>query len=214
MIRSRRRFLQRGYYAPLVEPMLAGLYPNNSVLDVGCGDGWFTSQMARRAGCVVGLDLAKTAARLAARHDRRGTYVVANAVDLPVLDHSVDRLFSVFAPIASSEFFRVLQPGGAAVIVSPGSHHLCEVRKLLYPQLRLHDERVPLDGSSHFRLGARAHVSTQFWLSSAAEVFELIQMTPYRWHLSDLAHSRLGNAAPLWVTAHFMISSYSPMRRR
>src|SRR4051812_16725214 len=91
MLRARRAFLEAGHYAPLRDA-LAERVPGGSVLDVGCGEGYYTravdTEVDRAQAGVWGVDIAKEAVRLAARRGGPGhRFAVASAYDLPVLDH-------------------------------------------------------------------------------------------------------------------------------
>src|ERR1700739_588274 len=61
MVTARREFLHAGHYEPLRGALLALLQPlgAHGLLDVGCGEGWYTSVLPRIAAEVVGLDIAK-----------------------------------------------------------------------------------------------------------------------------------------------------------
>jgi malonyl-CoA O-methyltransferase len=91
-------------------------------LDLGCGTGWFTSELGVRsnAGLTLGIDLAPgmlTFARSASGSDL--TWLAADAEALPLADNSVDLVFSNLMiqwtenpRRALSECKRVLRPGG------------------------------------------------------------------------------------------------------
>lgn len=91
------------------------LQPGDSVLDVGCGTGWFTRRAAEDGARVIGLD--RDADALAFAHGRgAGTedYVLGDATALPFADVSFDAVLSVTAlcfveqrPQALAEIVRV-----------------------------------------------------------------------------------------------------------
>lgn len=105
---------------------MAALRPGERVLDVGCGDGTFTEDAARRTGDVVGLDRSRAmldagAARLA--HVPGIRWVEGDATALPFPDAAFDVVMAVAmlgalpdpAP-AIREAARVLRPGGRVVL--------------------------------------------------------------------------------------------------
>lgn len=108
MVTARNQFLSRGYYAPLRDALcaLALKYtgPQVSVLDSGCGEGYYTAGIhaaLTRAGREVrlaGIDLSKPSVRLAAKRVPEGEFAVASAYHLPVADRSVDLLLNCFSP--------------------------------------------------------------------------------------------------------------------
>ncbi|MBR4100366.1 MAG: methyltransferase domain-containing protein [Oscillospiraceae bacterium] len=81
MVRARRNFLNKGYYAHLLESLStaakAYLPENGVLLDAGCGEGYYTKgvreTMAQlgRSAAFYGVDISKTAADLAARSDKQ-----------------------------------------------------------------------------------------------------------------------------------------------
>ena len=97
------------------------LKSTDRVLDLGCGDGFWTSRIAPYSGQVTGLDPDEKSLNFA-RHFRcrpNITYVQGFAESLPFPDGSFDKIISVscvehFAdPLQSmKEMARVLSPGG------------------------------------------------------------------------------------------------------
>jgi SAM-dependent methyltransferase len=74
--------------------------PNETLLDVGCGTGYFTRRFAANAadGNVVGADIDFDMLRFAAGHSPRGIGLVsADACQLPFRDGSFDLVVSVAA---------------------------------------------------------------------------------------------------------------------
>lgn len=135
MVAARADLLGSGRYAALTEAVVASLpVRTDEVLDIGTGSGHYaTAVLAARADArALGLDISVAACRRAARaHDRLGV-VVANAWgELPVADHCVDVVLSVFSPRNAGEFARVLRPGGSVIAVTPTPDHLIELRSAL-----------------------------------------------------------------------------------
>ncbi len=94
---------------------------NQRILDVGCGGGFLSNELARQGYSVTGADLSAESLRVARRYDTTGTvrYDVADAYQLPYPDQSfdvvtaMDFLEHVDDPArAIREFSRVLAPGG------------------------------------------------------------------------------------------------------
>ena len=123
--RSRRDFLNKGYYAVLRD-YLAGFFADKTgnLLDICCGEGYYTSAMATLPGLRVwGFDISKEMVRLGAKRGGAG-YFVANMASIPVADGSFDYCTHLFAPFNEKEFCRVLKPGGKLLTVVPGRYHL------------------------------------------------------------------------------------------
>jgi len=130
MVRRRRAFLETGHYRPLLEELKRRVPPSHlaqhglrSLLDVGCGEGYFTAGLAEAlAGWEVwGIDISRDAVDVAARRHPEVNFAVAAARDLPILDASVDVAVSTFGPHEPGELRRVLRPGGRLLVASPGA---------------------------------------------------------------------------------------------
>ena len=101
--------------------VLSRIKDYSMILDVGCGAGFLTNELALAGHKVTGVDLSETSLAVAAMHDRTKnvTYKVADAYELPFSDASFDVLCAmdflehVEDPArAIKEFSRVLKPGG------------------------------------------------------------------------------------------------------
>ncbi|MFQ3788259.1 methyltransferase domain-containing protein [Halomonas sp. A29] len=106
------------------------------VLDLGCGPGHWCRRLAARFGpdCrVLGLDLAPGMLDEARREAPRGIdWLCADAAALPLANQHVELVFSNLAiqwcpdlDAVMAELYRVLRPGGRAVIntLGPGTLH-------------------------------------------------------------------------------------------
>jgi ubiquinone/menaquinone biosynthesis C-methylase UbiE len=133
----------RDYHEALWETMPEGLDPpymaarlkflldhvprNARVLDVGCGEGRFTAELARAGRAVVGIDVAEEPLRRArARDGSIDVRLVAADGELPFEDCSFDAVWAgeVIEHVADtagwlSEVRRVLPSGGALVLSTP-----------------------------------------------------------------------------------------------
>ena len=96
----------------------------DSLLDIGSGDGYWTNHFARYAGRTVGLEPDLTALNLARKlHGRRITFQQGFAEKLPFGDNSFNCVVSIScfehfrdAQQALHECYRVLRPGGRLAI--------------------------------------------------------------------------------------------------
>jgi SAM-dependent methyltransferase len=177
---ARRRFLAAGHYAPIAAALAEAVGPlDGPLLDVGCGEGYYLSQLSAPAR--YGLDVAKAAVQMAARLLPDAQFVVGSAYRLPVLAGSLAAVVSVFAPHPFEEFQRVLRPGGHWVTVTPGADHLREMR----PELSGEGERKAaerLERRTAAPPEAQSAQRLRFELDlSAAALRDLFFMTPIRW---------------------------------
>ena len=120
---SRRAFLEAGYYAPIAEALIAAskaltvnsneIRPSGELLDVGCGEGYYSARLAEALGMhLTGMDISREAVRCAAGKYKNGLWLCATASHIPVADHSCRLLTSLFALTMPEEFKRVLRPEG------------------------------------------------------------------------------------------------------
>ncbi|HET9110043.1 MAG TPA: methyltransferase domain-containing protein, partial [Ktedonobacterales bacterium] len=203
MLRARRRFLDGGWYAPLAEALSeevgawlaeagAGLPPEaRTLLDAGCGEGYYLSHLADALAPaftsggwrLYGLDLAKDAVRMAAGRSRAATWLVASSKDrLPFGDAGVGALLTIFAPRHADEFARVIAPGGLLLVVTPTGEHLAQARAalpwLLAPE-PTKDARLRATLEPAFTLAEERAVRYTVSLDGAA-LADLALMAPHR----------------------------------
>ena len=100
---SRRDFLNKGYYS-LLRNYLTDLFldKTGNLLDICCGEGYYTSALAHDGLRVYGFDISREMVRLAAKRGN-GNYFVANMASIPVPDESFDYATHLFAPFIESE---------------------------------------------------------------------------------------------------------------
>ncbi|GLI16015.1 class I SAM-dependent methyltransferase [Neomoorella thermoacetica] len=119
------------------EPIYAYLDPHagEHILDVGCGTGNFSLELARRGVKVTGIDISDPmlakARKKAADAGLAIEFLHADAMNLPFGDNTFDKIVSVtaleFAPELKAvleESYRVLKPGGRMVIGLIGGNSL------------------------------------------------------------------------------------------
>lgn len=107
------------------------------MLDLGCGTGYSLPALRPVAEHLVALDLAEGMLRYTRDHPQRraDSFICGDAEDLPLHDESVDCVFSSLSiqwceNIAAvfSELYRVLKPGGRALLSTLGPTTLHELR--------------------------------------------------------------------------------------
>ena len=212
MVTARNQFLSRDYYAPLRDALCALALEHTggqvSVLDSGCGEGYYTAGIhaaltgAGRQVALAGIDLSKPSVRLAAKCVPQGEFAVASAYHLPVADGSIDLLLNCFSPLALEEFRRVLRPGGLFLYVVPAANHLWELKQVLYDKPYPNQEQdIPYEGFSYVSV-----VPVDTTMEVAGEDLpNLFQMTPYYWKTPKEGAARLAALDGLKVQAAFSI---------
>lgn len=100
------------------------------LLDVGCGDAWYTARFADTGATVTGIDVSERAIGFAKIICPKATFVVGSADHLPFPDGSFDvvtciqvieHLTEETGQNALQEFRRVLRPGGLMIISVPST---------------------------------------------------------------------------------------------
>lgn len=216
MAAARNRFLSGGWYAPLLQALereaLAHAPQTVSVLDSGCGEGYYTQGVCtalKESGRQVraaGIDLSKSALRWAAKRCPWVEFAVASAYHLPVADESVDLLLNCFSPLAEEEFRRVVRPGGWFFYVVPGARHLWQLKEVLYERPYENDEQIQLyDG---FRYEGICPVEGRIDLPDRESVHDLFQMTPYYWKTPRAGAQRLEQLEGLETEISFHIHRF------
>lgn len=107
------------------------------ILDLGCGTGYSLPVLRPVAEHLIAMDLAEGMLRFTRDHPERraDNFICGDAEDLPLNDESVDCVFSSLSiqwceNIAAvfSELYRVLKPGGRALLSTLGPATLHELR--------------------------------------------------------------------------------------
>ncbi len=129
---ARRRLHDRGFANALLDAVgeIAHLTPNDTVLDAGCGDGFYLGTMARRIGFRAdGIDISARAVDAAARRYPECEWIVANADRfIPFSDASFSMIWSITARMNPPEFRRVLAADGRLLVAIPAPDDLIELR--------------------------------------------------------------------------------------
>lgn len=211
-VQARRRFLAGGFYEPLrdkVGQIIDEIAPT-SVLDIGCGEGYYTARMARIAQ-VIGLDIAKTAIITASKTYKNTdigkhiTWVVGTGAVLPVADDSVDICTSLFSPLPKAEMLRVLKPNGHLLVATPAPMHLHAMREKLFDTVNPHNPAKFIgELTPEFRLINKWQIDADLCLDNQS-LNDLIDMTPYTYKAKLDRKTALKAQDRFDVTASFCV---------
>jgi 23S rRNA (guanine745-N1)-methyltransferase len=131
-IAGRRRLHDTGATRPLFDAIaaLAAATSADTVLDTGCGEGFFLGTLARETGCAShGIDISIRAVDAAARRYPNCQWIVANADRfVSYADRSFSLILSITARVNPAEFWRVLRDDGRVLIAVPAPDDLHELR--------------------------------------------------------------------------------------
>ncbi len=139
---NRNFVLENGFYEPILRAIEEKLLQDESlqnVLDVGCGEGFYSRRLAEStARKFFAFDISKEAVALAAKLDAANAvrWFVGDLFRIPLKNGVFDCILDVFTPANYAEFRRVLRPGGLVVKVVPTSGHLRELRALVGDRLQ------------------------------------------------------------------------------
>ncbi|OOF21688.1 23S rRNA (guanine(745)-N(1))-methyltransferase [Salinivibrio proteolyticus] len=214
MTQARRAFLNAGHYAPMRQAMIDALTQaldgeHKAILDVGCGEGYYThaiaDQTADKHWSVHGLDIAKVAVRYAAKWYPQCQFSVASSQRLPFHDNSLDGVVRIYAPCNGEELDRAVKPQGVVVTVTPGPRHLYQLKAGIYQDVRLHE--TPPETLPNFVL--EKEQSLHYTMTLAGEqALTLLQMTPFAWRASDAWRDTLANSDAFECEADFTLRVY------
>ena len=206
MLLSRRAFLERGYYAPLCRSVCERLkkyIPGRVIIDVGCGEGYYTCMMKQYGFSVMGADIAKEAARMACSRSREILWTVATASHLPAADECADAVTAVFSLFMNDEYARVLKRGGIVVEVTAGSKHLTELKELIYSQV-FEQHKSPAPCGEEFEELECSDESFNFTTDHDG-LIELLGMTPHIHRIKKENGHALDNVEKISLTADYII---------
>lgn len=217
MARSRRDFLNKGYYEPLASAVTECLRryssDGDSVLDICCGEGYYTAYAAGRLKRdYYGFDLSKNMVRLASKRGCGAAFFVANIASVPIRDGTVKAAFHLFAPFHAAEFSRIIADDGVVLTALPGRDHLLGLKELLYDDPYLNDEKEP--SAEGLQAVERIRVRSEITLDNRDDILSLFQMTPYYYHTPTEGMNRLAACESLSTPIEFVIIVYRKAARQ
>ena len=210
---SRREFLEAGFYQPIADALIQAAKDHSAcgpILDVGCGEGWYSAQLADSMGCeLTGFDISKEAVRCAAAKYKSATWLCASAADIPVAGGSAGLLTSLFALTVPEEFHRVLKENGLYFQVLAAQDHLLSLKSIIYPQLLL-KEKDSVPDIPGFELLESRPIRFSFTVEGT-QIQNLLSMTPHVYRIRKEGAARLTATQTLTDTASCVLNIY---RRR
>ncbi|WP_136255984.1 putative RNA methyltransferase [Onishia niordana] len=230
MVAARQRFLNAGHYQPIADAVsqaaltqVPGEAPAESplsVLDAGCGEGYYLRELARAWGetaqeaqalSLLGVDISKWAVLAAARQGKQAgveaSWVVGSNANLPMQPGTLDRVLCMFGFPVYPEFARVLKPGGVLIMVEAGPDHLRELREVIYPSLKppREDEAAVPEGFTR-RPGETLRYTIA--LEGAEPIADLLAMTPHLYRASAEGREKAAALASLTMTVDVRVTRW------
>lgn len=188
---KRKQVLENGYYSHILKELLALLEcydTGNILLDAGCGEGYYSSEVSKRiAKTVLAFDIVKDSVQLAAQKDSGNLvrWFVGDLAKIPLRNQCVDSILNIFSPANYAEFDRVLKPGGYLIKVIPGENHVKELRAAAKDALvnkEYSNEEIAVYFERHYPLLEKRRCSATYQMPyEHLEAF--VDMTPLLFHV-------------------------------
>ena len=216
MIASRTRFLEKGYYAPLAEAFATALLRfapcGATLLDIGCGEGYYTAYAAKvlkeTGGEIFAFDISRDALKATCRRHIASLFA-ASAYSVPVQDESVDAVSLFFSPFCKEEILRVLKKDGIFIMAYPGEKHLWGLKRAIYDTPYLNrPEDTEIEG---FSLVEKQDIAFQITLPDGETIHDLFSMTPYYYKTGEKDKEKLANLSSLQTEIEFHLCVYKKL---
>ncbi len=222
MVRARRAFLDKGYYRPVLDAVLAEALPRLEsgcvVLDAGCGEGYYTAGLAgalRERGTAAelfGADISTAALKAAAGRRSGATLAAASCARLPLGDGSCGLVLNLFSPLEAAEYARVLRPGGTLLRAVPLERHLWSLKAAVYA--RPYENDVPDPALPGFGPPDVRDVRAELRLPCREDIAALFHMTPYWYKTGRADQEKLAALETLTVELEVRLLAYLKEPRR
>lgn len=208
MVEARQRFLEKDYYLDFLQAlkMLIDAYSPDTILDAGCGEGYYTNGIYSSERKIIGVDISKSALQKAAPKNKNITYIAASLFDLPLRDNGIDLLFSLFAPYAGKEFHRVLKKDGIMILGIPGEEHLLELKSVIYETP--YKNKVKDYALEGFTFLKSEKIHKKIILENREDILNLFQMTPYFYRTKKEDMDKINALKQFEVTISFELLVY------
>jgi len=217
MIRSRQAFLNKGYYKILSDAIVQNIVQmpqkfEQNILDVGCGEGYYMQGIVDASSnsnlSLFGIDISKSAVKLAGKRKMEATLCVASAYDLPFFSDSFSTIVSVFSPVSASEIERLLTSSGQIIMVGPAEEHLKGLTAHIYDEVLPHKGNYSvIDESERFVLKEEIEIKEEIVVKQE-DILDLLRMTPYYWQITVEKKEKILALAELKTTVHFYVRIY------
>jgi 23S rRNA (guanine745-N1)-methyltransferase len=189
MVRSRKQFLDAGYYQPISDAVNALVTRSGHVLDIGCGEGYYTERLAsRQSGSLIevtGLDISREAVKVACRRSKLIHWLVASGARPPVKPKSIETIITLFTPLMPAGLEHALSDEGEIITACTGERHLYELRAQIYDEVHMDGySPIPTMEAAGFECLNETRVNFRIQPNSNDMLQALLAMTPHRWKVS------------------------------
>jgi 23S rRNA (guanine745-N1)-methyltransferase len=214
MMRARRNFLEAGFYQPMAKAIAALISTHRTenspmhILDMGCGEGYYSRQMEALIDNpenldLHGIDIAKNAIFAAAKKQTNAHFIVASCKRMPFADNYFDLLLRVYAPSNDTEVERLLKPNGLLLLVTPGPRHLWQLKEYIYKKVTEHIINIALPEG--FKELETQRISYKI-KPDQEQRMALLQMTPFAWRAKGEVQNNIQRANGLEIETDFILT--------
>ena len=208
----RKNYLNQGYYDVILNEVVSYIrhhyQPNMHILDLGCGEGYYTYRMKQELGddCTFyGLDISKDGIQMATKYTKDIYWIVGNSKNLPIQDHSLDVITALFTVVNESEIKRCLKENGYMIHVTANNKHLVEFKELIYDEVKIKSDehiRLPFETIKSYDFTKKIH------LKNREDTLNLLKMTPHFYHIKKERRYVLDTLGEFDVTIDIRITVY------
>lgn len=207
---SRRAFLEAGFYEPISNALNQAALDygaSGEILDVGCGEGYYSARLSNALNLsLTGLDISKEAVRCAAAKYKNASWLCATAAHIPVADHSVGILTSLFALTLPEEYHRILKKDGLFLQVLAAEDHLIGLKSIVYDEI-IRKDKDSIPALSGFTLLESRPIRFTFTVEGE-QIRSLFAMTPHLFRIGKAGAERLAQTQSLTDTASCVLNIY------
>lgn len=134
----RRNILADGFYNHISDHIinLTKHYGFKNIIDIGCGEGFYSHNIKSEDNNIFALDFSKDAINVASRGINDICFMVADIQNIPIKADSMDCILNIYTPANYPEFKRILSAEGIIIKVIPGKEHLKELRHQIKHKLK------------------------------------------------------------------------------
>lgn len=203
MIKARKNFLEKGYYEFLLNKVNSLLNEDDSLVDLACGEGYYTSRFISKDK--IGIDLSKSGLKIASKNDHKTIYLLNSIFHNPLEDKCADKVITIFAPVAKDEIKRILKDDGSFILVRPNDKHLFELKEVLYENPYLND--IEINEIEDMHIDQRIMIKDKATLDNET-LNDLFMMTPYFNTTSIKDKEKLKVIEQIQITFSFIVDVY------
>jgi 23S rRNA (guanine745-N1)-methyltransferase len=217
MVRARTLFLDAGSYQPISDALNAMVTRSGSVLDIGCGEGYYTERLTNHmtkhqgalASEIIGLDISREAVKHACRRSKDICWLVASGARPPVAPQSIDTVITLFTPLMPAGLDHALSTDGEVITAYTGKRHLYELRTQIYDDVNM-DEYSPKLAmqDAGFECVEETRVNFRIQPNTNEQLQALLAMTPHRWKVSPDKAAQFALLASLDIEVDVVLNKF------